>query len=46
MTHPLIEDAGGEVLVEAEFEVDVRVEGAVGFAEQPALPVGVFFAKF
>lgn len=46
VAHPLVEDAGGEILVQAKFQVDMRVEGLIRLAEQPSLPICVFFAQF
>jgi len=45
VAEPLIEDPGGKVLVEPEFKVNVGIEGPVWFAQQPALPVGIFLAE-
>ena len=36
VAHPLVGDAAREVLVQAEFEVQPRVEGPIRFVEQPA----------
>jgi len=40
----LVENSGREVLIETELQIDVRIEGTSGSAEEPAVPIGVFFA--
>src|SRR4029079_19621733 len=42
---PLIGDAAGEMLEDAELEVGARVEGPVRPPQQPSLPVGVALAE-
>ena len=45
VTHPLIRDAAGKILVEAEFEIEARIERTEGLGHQPALPIGVGLAE-
>ena len=45
VAHPLVGNAAGEFLVQPEFEIQAGIEGAEGLGEQPAAPVGIFFAK-
>src|SRR5271170_771012 len=45
VTEPLVKDSGGEIFIEPELKVNVRIEGPVWFAQEPALPVRVFLAQ-
>jgi hypothetical protein len=40
----LVKDSGREVFIKPELEIDVRIEGASGFAKKPTVPIGIFFA--
>src|SRR5260370_509611 len=41
----MIEEAGRELLVEPKLEIHMRIEGAIGFSQQPPLPIRVFFPQ-
>src|SRR5215468_11201705 len=41
MAHPLVWNAAGELLVQTEFEIKLRVEGPVRFRHEPGSPIGV-----
>src|SRR5256885_3146641 len=45
VTHPLIGDSAGKILVKAEFEIETRIEVTEGLGNQPALPIGVGLAE-
>src|ERR1700678_3937040 len=45
VAEPLIEDAGGKVFIESEFEIYVRIQRSVWFPQQPPLPIRVLFPK-
>src|SRR5262245_25238831 len=45
MTHPLIRNAAGEILVKTELEVHSRVERPGGFSDQPTPPVRVLLSN-
>src|SRR5205823_13168521 len=44
VAHPLVRNAAGEFLVEAEFAIDLRIKWTIRFGHQPFAPVGVRFA--
>src|SRR5580704_5484002 len=44
MTHPLVRDAAGELLVETKFEVKLPIERSVRLVHQPSTPVRIRFA--
>ena len=44
MTHPLVGDAAGKILVKTKFEVQLRIKRPGRLAHQPGLPVGILLA--
>src|SRR3989454_3023591 len=44
MTHPLVGDAAGNLLVETKFEIKLRIKRPVRFVHQPGPPIRILFA--
>src|SRR5207248_3196597 len=44
VAHPLVGDAARELLVKAEFEIELRVKGSVGLGQEPLAPVRILLA--
>src|SRR5437868_13286276 len=45
VAHPLIGNAAGKILVQAEFAIHLRIEWTIRFGHQPLAPVGVLLAE-
>src|SRR4029079_14029337 len=45
VAHPLIRDAARELAIQAELEIQLRVERPIGLGHQPLLPIGVRFSN-
>jgi hypothetical protein len=45
VAEPLVKYPGGKILVEPELKINMGIEWPVWFAQQPALPICIFFAE-